>query len=805
MPRGGLQELQEIKRFRGLGVCLAAAAFGAVTLASQTLLLRRFLWRFESTELGVAIFFSSWLLGGGLGAAVAATPPGRRLVRLLARYVWLPPLVCALLYFAHYAVIGNLRAWMGLPAYHAFPLLHLAIGCLLANLPFCFAIGWGVPAFCLALENQGLPAGRAFAAEALGSALCGALVTALLAAGIAPDPRDVAEWYRFFPQTDTAPGRFETGGGTTLYGTHGDSFYALTAGGVSELLPEGDRAVEQAVLALSQRPYATNALLIGQVQLATARALESLRPDLAITWCPPDARYGTLLLDAVTAAGTRTNIRAPGVQPRRFLAEQPESSFDLVLVQPPPSTSLGGAAWHDPAFIRDVRRVTQRTGVALFALPCDVAHVTPERAALLDAFVRPLRQVWPESGVLVPGAGGWWIAAQIPGLAYGADAAPARFALLKKSARFPTEAVALLYDAPRAARLAEACPALDPAQRVFHLEGFRVERVLALGLADAMRTEYPASTPAATLAWLTGHGGNRGGRLLGLLLVMLWAAPVALGNDRHASRRLWTAWLASCGAFGLVMSLAINYQLHARFGALYALVGAGSALYLGGLFCGNRMSERLTARWPVESIAWRVAALLLPLAQAGVAWAILSGCTHLSAAWSVVALCLPAGVAAGAAVPVALGARRDRRTEDTALFVLADAAGAALAGLAFTVLVPLAGLNGAVLYFAALAVGIGLCVAAGGETPRLATGLALVIATVLFIVGLRPAQFDERPTRRESHAAAQETRTRTSRPSVALDPDTIGPRGIPRKLDEPRIREQLRTGRLSTNEAAFWE
>ena len=203
-----------------------------------------------------------------------------------------------------------------------------------------------------------------------------------------------------------------------------------------------------------------------------------------------------------------------------------------------------------------------------------------------------------------------------------------------------------------------------------------------------MRTEYPASTPAATLAWLTGHGGNRGGRLLGLLLVMLWAAPVALGNDRHASRRLWTAWLASCGAFGLVMSLAINYQLHARFGALYALVGAGSALYLGGLFCGNRMSERLTARWPVESIAWRVAALLLPLAQAGVAWAILSGCTHLSAAWSVVALCLPAGVAAGAAVPVAwvrgaIGAPRIRP------FRAGRCRRRGIGRTAFTVLVPL--------------------------------------------------------------------------------------------------------------------
>ena len=96
-----------MKHFRGLTVCLAAAAFGAVTLASQTLLLRRFLWRFESTELGVALFLSSWLFGAGLGAAAASTPPGRRLIRLLAGHVGLPPLLCALLYLGHYAVIGN--------------------------------------------------------------------------------------------------------------------------------------------------------------------------------------------------------------------------------------------------------------------------------------------------------------------------------------------------------------------------------------------------------------------------------------------------------------------------------------------------------------------------------------------------------------------------------------------------------------------------------------------------------------------------------------------------------------------------
>lgn len=792
-----------MKRFCGFTVCLAAAAFGAVTLASQTLLLRRFLWCFESTEFGVALFLSSWLLGAGLGAAAVATTPGRRLIRLLAGRVWLPPLLCTAIYFGHYAVIGNLRAWLGVPAYHAFPLLHLAFGCLLANIPFCFAIGWGVPAFCLALERLDLPASRAFAAEALGSAFCGALLTALLTAGVAPDPRDAAEWTRFFPQANRASGRFETGGGTTLFGTHGGTFFAITSGGVSELLPEGDRSVEQAVLALSQRPYAASALLLGQVPLATALALESLRPDLAVTWCPPDARYGTLLLSAVAAAGTRTSVRSAGTPPRRFLDEQPEGSFDLIMVQPPPATSLDGATWRDPAFIRAVRRVTRRTGTALFALPCDVAHLTPERTALLDATVRPIRLVWPESGVLAAGAGGWWIAAQVPGLTYGPDTAPTRFAMLQKTAFFPTEAVALLFDSPRAQRLSETCPILSPAHAVLLPETVRTEHMLALGVADALRNEYPASAPGAALAWLTDHQGNR---LIGLLLVMLWTAPVALGGTHHAPRRLWATWLAGCGALGLVVSLAVLYRLQSRFDALYLLAGAGSALYLGGLFCGNRLGERLTAHWPAESFAWCVAAPLLPLAQAAVAWAALTGSAYFESAWNVVALCLPAGAAAGAAVPVALGSRLDRHTEDAAVFVLADATGAAVAGLAFTLLlVPLAGLEGAVLCFAALAAGLGLCVAACGETPRLATGLACFAAGVFFIAAIRPPQTDRQSTWEEKRNTIQGTCTREIRPSVTDTPASVGPRGIPRKLDEQRIRAQIRDGALSTNEAAFWE
>ncbi len=435
----------------------SVAVFGAVAMAAQTVLLRRFLWRFESAETGVALFLACWLFWSGMGAAVAATPFGRRLTGVLSRCVWVPVAACAGLYFVQYALVENLRGWLGIPEYQTFPLAHLALGCLLANAPFCLVAGLVIPSACRRFEKFGIPVSRAFAWEALGAAAGGLGVTALIACGLPPDPRDVTEWFRYFPQAVERPGRFETGGGTTFFGSQGGTFYALSSGGVSEIIPEADRSMEIAALALSQRPYAKDVLLVGQAPLAAGLALEALRPDLAIVWCPCDAPYGVKLLGVARAGGLQTNVRAAGQPPRQFLDNQAEASFDAVLVALPRATSLEGAGWRGPEFAARVRRVTRRTGVALFGLDCEGAALTPERGALLDVTVSGVRQAWPESGAFAPGAGGWWIAAQVTGLAYGAEPAATRFALLKRE-QFPSGAVARLYDPVRARQWAQLLP-----------------------------------------------------------------------------------------------------------------------------------------------------------------------------------------------------------------------------------------------------------------------------------------------------------------------------------------------------------
>ena len=791
-----------MKRLQLFSALSAATVFGVVAMAAQTLLLRRFLWRFESAETGVALFVSCWLFWSGMGAAAACTPFGRKAAGVLSRAVWLLIAACVLLYFAQYALIENIRSWLGVPEYQTFPLLHLALGCFVANAPFGLVAGLVIPSVCRRMHDLGVQVSRAFAWEALGAAVGGLGVTLLLIHGVAPDPRDMSEWFRYFPQAIERPGRFETGGGTTFYGQHGGSFYALSSGGVSEVIPEGDRAMELAVLVLSQRPYAKEVLLLGRVPLAVGLALEALRPDLMIVWCPCDAQYGRSLLSAACMGGLETRVKAAGETPQRTLEQQADASFECVLVMPPAATSLEGAAWRQGAFAERVRRVTKRTGVALFSLDCEAATLTPEKSALLDAFVSGVRQAWPESGVFAAGAGGWWIASQVQGLCYEAEAAAARFALLKRNL-YPTEAVPLLYDPQRAQRLAQECPALDPKSGVLLPEAARVEEVLCDGLGDALRRGYPDVTPGAWLAWLKTSDSVR---VLGLLLVVLWMVPVALGGKAHASRRLLAAWLAACGALGLAVSLAVLYRLQMRFGSLYLLAGAGSCLYLAGLFCGNRFGECVVAWMRGGELRLRGLLVALTVVQTGVALGVLIGAETAPTAIGTVVFCFAAGCMAGMTVPAALAVCEGNPADAAAVFVLADSVGAAAGGLFFALLVPLAGLQEAVACFATLACGMVVCVAVGGRSARLTAGLALVTALAVLGGRLRDAWPQERQTAEAEVTNEAGTETPELKATASVEINVVpGLIGIPRKVDVDQIRKQMRAGTLGTNTAVFWK
>jgi hypothetical protein len=187
-----------------------------------------------------------------------------------------------------------------------------------------------------------------------------------------------------------------------------------------------------------------------------------------------------------------------------------------------------------------------------------------------------------------------------------------------------------------------------------------------------------------------------------------------------------------------------------------------------------------------------VSAAALAAAALGAVYAAACAATALG----LICLCFGVGCAAGAAVPVGLEAAGEEADEVAPVFLCADAAGAATAGLAFAALVPLAGLSQAVGCFAALACGVALCVLGGSGHARLTAGLALLAA--LTALGGRVNALREWGARRQGEAEYAQPAERRAASTNDLP-------GIPRRLDLPRIGEQLRSGQLATNAAAYWE
>ena len=156
-------------------------------------------------------------------------------------------------------------------------------------------------------------------------------------------------------------------------------------------------------------------------------------------------------------------------------------------------------------------------------------------------------------------------------------------------------------------------------------------------------------------------------------------------------------------------------------------------------------------------------------------------------------------------VPLALAVSEGDMADAAVVFVLADAVGAAVGGLFFALLVPLAGLPEAVACFAALACGTAVCVALGGRSARLAAGLALITALAVLGGRLRDAWPQESPEGSTAVNAGSEV-TQGPKETPASDirkvPELCG---ISRKVEVEVIRKQMREGTLATNAAAFWK
>jgi hypothetical protein len=788
-----------------------AFLFGALTLAAQTLLLRRFLWHFEAADLGVGIFLATWLAWTGAGAAMARTRAARPAVTWLSAHAWAVFPALALLAGVQYAALLRMRAWLGVPEYLTFPVLHLTLGCLLANAPFCLGAGLAFPALCQRVAARGRRMTGAFAAEALGAALAGVGVVALLTQGVPLDGGGTVAWQRAF-RRGTPDGRFATPAGTYIHGLESGTFYVLGAGGIREMLPERDRSFEQAAMLLAQRPYAPQALALGRIPLATCLAIAELQPDCRVTWCPDDPIYAREVMARVRLSGlggAADRVVVPGVSPRAFLATN-QTAFSLVWAAPPSSASATGAGWWRPDFLARLRVALKPDGVAAFALGLDGLVRSGSAQLLLASQIDALTGVWPECGQLVAGAGGWWLACAKTGGLYQADDAAERFALLHVPS-VPPAMLLELYSPTRVADIAHgtAIPTGIDAPLIRSTATDRTLAIRWLALAGRFRQEWPDASGCDQ--WMRQRLDRGAAACVPIMLLLggLWMLPVAAGRRATGRLRATLAWLAATGFLGLAAMLGQMQILELRFGSLYLLAGLASACYLTGLFAGNRLGAAMRCG------NRRLAPAAILAAQLALTWLAWRMTLRTETALTVVAACGLCGLPAGAAMAVAGSRLEGTAGAQGAGLLLADAWGSAVGGLLFAAfLLPCLGGATALLLVALLAIGVTAITLVAPEQARFAAAVAC--STCLLTGGLAWQADWNVGTR----ASAEESRMpvgpdeTNQLPSVlsapatniAADADAAidAPAGISRPVDPARLQRLWSTRELSKHPADFW-
>lgn len=727
---------------------------GFFALASQSLLFREFFSVFEGNELGVGVFFSSWLLWSGVGALAAR--PARRLA---SSFEWLPLLYLPAFLLQHH-LVHHARALAGVEPYELFPLAKMLPMAVLANAPVSFITGLLFPLACAWITAaRGLPPARVYFFEALGGAAGGVAVTAALAAGwpgetvflagallpaAAPflarrrisalvpmllvlaalgfrldrawrDRNDRAAWSRMLP-AESLRGRFLTPQATYLYGDYAGQFVVRAWESVVESIPDDEHAGEVAALALAQSPAAKSILILGGGYSLCERFLK-LPQVQSVTWLHPDPAYPCRLRAALPELlhADEGRLRAPGLDPRRFLRKT-DARFDLALVALPDTTTLSLNRYGTVEFYKLLReRLDPAAGAVAVRFSGGENYLGGELVNLGASLVNTVGAVFPKQA-LQPGGESWLFASIEADLADSPEEARARFAGIPGAevvslpdrllSAFPADRVEfqrLAYREAMAGAPAEWWLNTDSHPRAL------LHALLLVGLQGGAGRGVSAAARALSLMgpfvlllpWL----------LYGLLRFVYRRRGGSPGTARHPpvseeGRARTPAGpmrgvppvfdagflVFSAGLAGMAFSMVLMFLYQSAFGSLYLQIGLLSALFMLGLFAGGWIVERALVRLGREPAGLLPLAVALHAALILFAWVV----TARLGPFGFAALFAAAGFFSGLYVPVAVFRLRQAGRDDAsagAVVEWLDTLGGAAGGLLVgLILLPLYGL-----------------------------------------------------------------------------------------------------------------
>lgn len=691
-----------------------AAVFGLgfFTLAAQALLFRRFFEVFEGHEIGVAAFFTSWLVWVAVGAWIGRLLPARCAPAFdLGALLYAP--ACVLQTW----LLSRARSWAGVEPYELFPFVAMLPAAGLAAAPVSLLTGLLFTLACRAeAHTEGPPGGsvsRVYALEAAGGFAGGAGVTAALAAGLAeetvflavcavlglllaargavrarPAPAvvllllclgalgsgldrrwtsaaDRSAWRRLLPEA-SFEGRFTTPQAVYRHGRYGGATVVLARESVEETVPDDAHAADVVALHLAAAPQTRRALVIGPGAFAVARKFLDAPSIREVCWLHPDPAYPARLIACLPPdeRPDPARFRTPPDDALRFL-EATDDRFDLVVLHLPDATTLAMNRYFTREFYQAVQARLGPGGVAGVRLSGGENYLGGVAGRLGASVLATLGAVFPHV-LLKPGDETWLLASADP----VDELSPAQLRRRFERGEGSTKI------APPAAVTAQFPPGRAEKQLALYRSGIARDPA-GLLLNTATRPRAPLHGLMLALArgghprvaeWFAVAAAPLG--LSVLFALGLYAALRLLIRSRSRSASPGGTWEATAavfgaGAGGMVASLFLMFRYQSQFGELFLHAGLVAALFMLGLFAGARAGTRFAG-----------ARATVPAAIAGnllLAFA-LSRTDLPGGRPFLIALFAAAGFLAGIFVPVAVRRMREAGLDAGATAVRVEAA-----------------------------------------------------------------------------------------------------------------------------------
>ena len=629
------------------GMIFAIGLFGIV---GQSVLFRRFLTVFEGNELGIALFFTSWLGWVAAGAGLARSR-ALRTVTLSGRFEFLALLFIPACLLQGW-LIQNARGFSGVAAYEFFPLARMVPASVLANAPISLLTGALFALACRWMSRtRRLPVATVYIAETVGSCAGGIAVTVLLWQGMAGETvllgaslvlavafcfcrlarRDrlsaavplialvvvhaagldaawrranaLHTWRRLLP-VETYQGTFTTPQARYLYGEHRGQINVVAWESIAESIPNTEYASEVIAIHLAQHPDARRFLVIGSGSFTICRRLLDLPQAESVTWLGTDPAYPPRVL-GILPDRLKTGIErlaTPGVDTRSYLRNRTDT-YDLVVLNLPDATTLALNRFFTREFFQLLETRLADGGVVGVPVSGGANFMGGELINVGATVYHTLGTIF-EHRVIKPGDQSWILASHADRLSASPARLRDRFRGIENSEQvYPAEGLMSLYLPDRIeAQEARYRAAVETAPAGTLLNTDRLPRALFHSLQLAAREAGTALSLTAALRTFAARGRLVVPLALGLYAVLRFICLVRDSRRRTGpgvaagARPFDSGFLVfSTGAVGMALSTVLMFMYQSVFGSIFLHVGLIAAIFMLGLFCGSLATQRRLA------------------------------------------------------------------------------------------------------------------------------------------------------------------------------------------------------------------